>query len=646
MFRSLANAVRFLSIHEVGVANSGHLGMALGMADCLTVLFRNFLRFYPHDPRWPNRDRLVFSGGHGSPALYALLHLSGYKKMTLDELKRFRQLGSIAAGHPEYDLDCGIEVSTGLLGQGFANAVGMAIEERLLNARFGDECINHYIYVCAGDGDFMEGITHEASAIAGRLALGHLIVLFDDNGITIDGKVNVSTSENTLQRYESYGWHVLSVDGHSEDDIHLAIAMAQSDPRPSLLACKTQIGFGTPRAGTPKAHSGALSSQEIEETKKNLQWLYGPFEIPEYIAKVWQATGLRHQESYEKWIKTQAERFGAREFEYTEHLKKTLRNIKKEYFVSRPFAATRINSQDILSRLTAETNLIISGSCDLGSSTGCLTKSMIPLEKTDFSGNYIHYGVREQAMGAIMNGIVAGRKIIAIGGTFLAFSDYMRADIRMAALMNIPSIFVFSHDSIGVGEDGPTHQPVEQIAALRSIPNLNVFRPADAQETVECWECALTSSNPSAIILTRQNVLSVRFSGKENLCENGAYLLYEDNMDVYKRVTLIASGSEVGIALDVKKMLNDNSVSANVVSIPCWRLFDKQPENYRRQVLGNDLRIGIEASSGFGWEKYLGTNGLFFGVNDFGKSAPCADVYEYFGLTAHKIYCQVMEKIN
>ncbi|MDR2682024.1 MAG: transketolase [Holosporaceae bacterium] len=646
MFKSLANAVRFLSIYEVSAANSGHLGMALGMADCLTVLFKNFLRFYPKDPGWPNRDRLVFSGGHGAPALYALLHLSGYEKMTLDELKRFRKLGSRTSGHPEYDLECGVEISTGLLGQGFANAVGMAIEERLLNARFGDECINHYTYVCAGDGDLMEGITHEASAIAGHLSLGHLIVLFDDNGVTIDGTVQVSTSEDTLKRYESYGWHVLTVDGHSEDDIHQAIAAAQLDPRPSLLACKTQIGFGTARAGTPKAHAGALSPEEIEEAKKNLQWPYGPFEIPEYIAKVWQTSGLRHREFYEKWMKTQAEKYGSRKFEYSEHLKKILRTLKKEYFVSRPFSATRINSQEILSRLTAETNLLISGSCDLGSSTGCLAKNMVPLKKTDFSVNYIHYGVREHAMGAIINGITIGRKIIATGGTFLAFSDYMRADIRMAALMHVPSIFVFSHDSIGVGEDGPTHQPVEHLAALRAIPHLNVFRPADALETVECWECALESSEPSVIVLTRQSVLSARFCGKDNLCKNGAYLLYEDNMEVYKKVTLIASGSEVGIALDVKKMLNDQSISANVVSIPCWHLFDEQPEDYKRLVLGSDLRVGIEASNGFGWEKYLGSNGMFFGVNDFGKSAPDTGVYEYFGLTAQKIYANVMEKIN
>ncbi|GHU12427.1 transketolase [Alphaproteobacteria bacterium] len=646
MFRSLANAVRFLSIHEVGNANSGHLGMALGMADCLTVLFRNFLVFNPKDPRWPNRDRLIFSGGHGAPALYALLHLTGYEKMTMDELKNFRKLGSLASGHPEYNLDCGIEVSTGLLGQGFANAVGIAIEERLLNARLGNKCINHFTYVCAGDGDLMEGITHEASAIAGHLSLGHLIVLWDDNGITIDGKVGVSTSEDTLKRYESYGWHVSSVDGHNEIEIAQAIAAARLDPRPSIIACQTQIGFGTSRAGTPKAHSGALSHQEIEDARKTLRWAYGPFEIPEYIEKTWQVIGLRHRETYEEWMKTQSKKYGYQLFAFTENLRKVFRKLKKEYFVSRPFAATRISAAEILSQVISETELLVSGSCDLGSSSGCLTNGMKAIEKADFSGNYIHYGVREHAMGAIMNGITSGGKIKAIGGTFLAFSDYMRADIRMAALMKIPSIFVFSHDSIGVGEDGPTHQPVEQIASLRAIPNLNVFRPADALETLECLEYALKSQRTSVILLTRQGVLSARFSGRENLCESGGYLLYEDNMEAIKRVTIIATGSEVGIALDVKKMLNDISIATNVVSIPCWSLFDKQSSEYKQHVLGSDLRIGIEASNGFGWEKYLGSDGIFFGVNDFGKSAPASDVYKYFGLTSQKIFNDIVRRID
>lgn len=642
MFKGLANAVRFLSIHQVGNANSGHLGLPLGMADCLTSLFKSFLVFDPENPRWPNRDRFVLSGGHGSAMLYALLYLTGYKKMSLNELKNFRRLGSRASGHPEYDLDCGIESTTGMLGQGFANAVGMAIEERILNARFGDDCINHFTYVCAGDGDLMEGITHEASAIAGRLSLGHLIVLFDDNNITIDGTVETSTNEDILKRYESYGWHALSADGHCEKSMSDAIQAAKLDPRPSIISCKTQIGFGTPRQGTSAAHSGPLSKDELIAIQENLNWHYEPFEIPEYIAKTWAVIGRKHQKTCKDWFATQSEKYGSFEFEFSDSLEKTFRSIRKGYFMSRPFAATRITSKEIISQIVDTSDLFISGSADLGSSTGCLTKNMKAIDKKDFSGNYIHYGVREHAMGAIVNGMNAGKKIRSFSGTFLAFSDYMRPAIRMSALMNIPTIYVFTHDSIGIGEDGATHQPVEHLASLRAIPNLNVFRPADAMETMEAWECALKSERPSALILTRQDVLSVRFSGKANLCENGGYLLHEDSTSGDALVTLIATGSEVSIALEVKKMLNDKAISVNILSIPCWNLFDEQPLSYKEHVLGNGLRVGIEASNGFGWEKYLGRNGLFFGVNNFGKSCSCLENYKYFGLTSQNICDRIL----
>lgn len=642
MFKSLANAVRFLSIHQVGNANSGHLGLPLGMADTLTALFKNFLVFDPENPKWPNRDRFVLSGGHGSAMLYALLYLTGYKEMSLNALKNFRKLGSKASGHPEYNLNCGIESTTGMLGQGFANAVGMAIEERILNARFGDDCVNHYTYVCAGDGDLMEGITHEASAIAGNLSLGHLIVLFDDNNITSDGEVGISTNEDTLKRYESYGWHVLSADGHCENSVSDAIQTTKSDPRPSIIACKTHIGFGTPRQDTSKAHSGALLKDELAEIQKNLNWNYGPFEIPEYIEKTWKVIGKQHQKTCEDWFKIQSEKYGSLEFEFSENLRKVFRSIRKGYFVARPFAATRTSSKEIISQISEASDLLISGAADLGSSTGCLTKNMKAINNKDFSGNYIHYGVREHAMGAIMNGITAGRKIRCFGGTFFAFSDYMRPAIRMSALMNIPTIYIFSHDSIGVGEDGATHHPVEQLPSLRAIPNLNVFRPADAMETMECWEYALKSTRPSALILTRQDVLSVRFSGKTNLCENGGYLLHEDSTSGDALVTLIATGSEVGIALEVKKMLNDKKISVNIASIPCWNLFDEQSLRYKEHVLGNGLRVGIEASNGFGWEKYLGRNGLFFGVNDFGKSCSCLENYKYFGLTSQNICDRIL----
>ncbi|MDR2107132.1 MAG: transketolase [Holosporaceae bacterium] len=645
MFEGLANAVRFLAISAVGNANSGHLGMPLGMSDCLTALFKNFLVFDPQNPQWPNRDRFVLSGGHGSAALYAILCLTGYEKMSIEELKKFRKFGSKATGHPEYDVSCGIEATTGLLGQGFANAVGMAVEERLLNARLGDDCINRYTYVCVGDGDLMEGISHEAGAIAGHLSLGRLVVLFDDNGITIDGTVDVSSKEDVLMRYRSYGWQTLSADGHCEKSISEAIEAARTDPRPSLIACKTKIGYGCPREGKPSAHAGPLTKSESEETGKKLNWSYPPFEIPEYIAKTWKIIGRRHHETCKRWYREQSDRYGSPEFEFTQEMKKVFRSIKKNYFISRPFEATRSSSQNIISKITEISDMIISGSADLGGSTGCLPKTAAPISKKNFSGNYIHYGVREHAMGAVINGIAAGKKIKCFGGTFLAFCDYMRPAIRMSALMNIPSIFVFSHDSVGVGEDGPTHQPVEHLASLRAIPNLNVFRPADAMETLECWECAFRSEGPSVMILTRQEVLNVRFCGKTDLCETGAYLLYEDTSLNAKKVTLIASGSEVSVALEVKKMLNDRGISANMVSIPCWKLFDEQSEEFKKKILGNFMRVGIEASNGFGWEKYLGSGGLFFGVNGFGKSCSCLENYKFFGLTSRNIYNEILKKI-
>jgi transketolase len=645
MFRGLANAVRFLSIAEVGNANSGHLGSPLGMSDCLTVLFKNFLVFDPKFPQWPNRDRFILSGGHGSAALYAMLYLNGYKNMTLDDLKKFRKLGSRANGHPEYNISSGVETTTGLLGQGIANAVGMAIEERLLNARLGDDCVNHYTYVFVGDGDLMEGISHEASAIAGHLALGRLVVLFDSNNITIDGEIDASSSDDVLKRYESYGWHTATADGHSEESISAALESAKKDQRPSLIVCRTKIGYGSPRESTPQAHGGAFSADEVKATKEKLNWVSDSFEIPEYLMKTWAVIGKRHHESCEKWYKEQSQKYDLLKFEFTSEIKNVFRNIKKSYFISRPFEATRNSSKYIISQIMKNSSLLISGSADLGGSTGCFSNVSAPLRREDFSGNYIHYGVREHAMGAIMNGIAAGKKIKCMAGTFLAFSDYMRPAIRMSALMNIPSIFVFSHDSIGVGEDGPTHQPVEHLAALRAIPNLNVFRPADAMETLECWECALKSKRPSVIVLTRQDVLSVRFCGRTNLCETGAYILYEDTSDNCRRVTLIATGSEVSIAQDVKKKLNDMAVSANLVSMPCWKLFDEQPAEFKNEVLGKSLRVGIEASNGFGWEKYIGS-GLFFGITDFGKSCSCLENYRLFGLTAQNICDEILKKLS
>lgn len=640
MFKSLANAVRFLSIDQVATANSGHLGMPLGMSDCLTALFRNILKFDPENPTWPNRDRFVLSGGHGSAVLYSLLHLTGYKDFTIKELKNFRKLGSKTSGHPEYCPESGIEITTGPLGQGIANAVGMAIEERLLNSRLGSDCIDYYTYVVAGEGDLMEGISHEACSLAGNLSLGHLIVLFDKNNITIDGDTSITYSDDVRKRFESYNWDIQETGGYDEDQITKAIQNAKNSPKPSIVICNTKIGYGTPRENLPKAHGGALSPSEREFACKYFDWNHGAFEIPEYVDRAWKIIGKRSHEICKDWYENQEKKYLSLDSDINDKMNKVFRALKKEYFISRPFEATRALSKEILDKLIKVNPLLISGSCDLGSSTGCKGSNMTPISANDFSGNYIHYGIREHAMGAIMNGISAGKKIKCCGGTFLSFSDYMKPAIRMSALMDIPSIFVFSHDSIGVGEDGPTHQPVEQLAMLRSIPNLQVFRPADASETAECWDIALSSNHPSAIILTRQGVLSARFSDRQNLCENGAYLLNDDSTNNVK-FTIIASGSEVGIALELKKMLNDKNICTNVASIPCWELFDQQSDEYKNHILGSGIRIGIEASNGFGWEKYLGSNGLFFGVNSFGVSCPGKEAFKYFGLTANNIFDKI-----
>lgn len=646
MFKNLANAVRFLSIAQVQTAQSGHLGMPLGMADVLTVLFKNFLRFDPEYPIWPNRDRFVMSGGHGSSALYSILYLLGYKKITLNDLKNFRQLNSRATGHPEYNPEHGIEITTGPLGEGLASAVGMAIEERMLNARLGSECIQHYTYVTVGDGDLMEGVSHEACSLAGNLSLGRLIVLFDDNGITIDGPRDITDKDEISERFRAYGWQVLSCDGHSDCAVSDAIKSAQKDPRPSIIFCKTKIGYGTPKEGKPSAHSGILSIEEFEETKKKFRWEYKEFEIPEYIEKTWHAIGKRSHEECEKWYQKQEKKYNAENSDYSAEVSYILRQLKKEYFVSRPFEATRKTNQKIISKIMNTSNMFVSGSADLGSSTGCKPGNCSAITKEDFSGNYINYGIREHAMGAVINGINAGHKIRAFGGTFFVFSDYMRPALRLSAMMNIPSIFIFTHDSIGVGEDGPTHQPVEHLAALRSIPNMCVFRPADALETIECWECALKNRGPSALVLTRQDVLSVRFPSDENLCALGGYLLHKDSLENPRRVTLIATGSEVGIALDVKKKLNDLNISANVVSLPCWMLFDKQSADYKQQILGTDLRVGIEAACDFGWQKYLREDDLFFGINNFGRSAPNSDNFNYFQLTSDYVCNEIIRKVS
>lgn len=645
MFSELSNAVRCLAADMVCAAKSGHLGMPLGMADCVTELMKNHMCFSARNPLWPNRDRLFFSGGHGSALLYSLLYLCGYFQFSIETLKSFRKMGSLASGHPEYNPKCGIEMTTGPLGEGLGSAVGVAIAERILNDRLGDACIDHFTFVLAGDGDLMEGISHEVCSLAGHLGLGRLIILFDDNNFTIDGTVSVACGDDIKKRFESYGWQVLNADGHNQLSISTALLKAKTElNKPSLINVKTKIGFGSCFEGTSKAHCGILDNNQLVKLKKSLGCNYEMFKLPNLILQRWREIGTKHDPVVKDWYDANNGIFENINETIATDFKKVFRNFKKEFFVSRPYEATREVGKLIINELSKSSKFIISGSCDLGSSTGCKSDSSIPISKGNFSGNYINYGIREHAMGAIINGITLHGGLIALGGTFLAFSDYMRPAIRLAAMMNIPSIFVFSHDSIGVGEDGPTHQPVEQLAGLRSIPNLCVYRPADALETVECFENILSSKMPSAIILTRQKVLSVRFCGRDNLCSKGGYLLYKDSSQHKNGITLIATGSEVGIALEVRSILMKRNISVNIVSMPCLDIFDKQNKEYQSILLEKFPRVIIEAASEFGWHKFFGDNGMFFGVNDFGKSASISDIYRHFELTANHIVTEILNK--
>lgn len=645
MLKNLSNAVRALSVDMVVNANSGHLGLPLGMADCVTELFRNHMRFSAKNPNWPNRDRFILSGGHGSALLYSILHLCGYEKFSIETLKNFRKFNSLASGHPEYDVDAGVEMTTGPLGQGIATAVGMAIAERILNNRLGNDVIDHFTYVCAGDGDLMEGISHEACSIAGTLGLGKLIVLYDNNKVTVDGYTNITCNDDVSKRFESYGWHVINADGHDEQEISNAIFQAKiNEQKPSIIIFNTKIGYGTDFECSNKAHSGILNEQQVAEFKQKIGVSQNAFCVNEDSKKEWSDIGSKGDQCADNWFSKYSDIFDNIKEEQKAAFKKVFRSFKKEFFVSRPYEATRSISQRIITELCLKSNFVISGSCDLGTSTGCMNTNSRPIKAGDFSGNYIHYGVREHAMGAIINGITLHGGLIAFGGAFLAFSDYMKPAIRLAAMMNIPSIFVFSHDSIGVGEDGPTHQPVEHIAGLRSIPNLNVFRPADALETSECWETALNLDNPSVLVLTRQKVLSVRFCGRDNLCSKGGYLLYEDSTNNKNSITIVATGSEVGIALEVRSMLMKKNISVNIVSMPSLDIFEKQPDSYKKEVLGKSQVIVIEAASEFGWHKYYGDNGMFFGVNNFGKSAECIEIFNFFNLNSNNIVHKVLKK--
>ena len=644
--KDMANAIRALSMDAVQKANSGHPGMPMGMADVATVLFTQFLKFDPAHPGWPDRDRFVLSAGHGSMLLYSLLYLTGYPGMDIGQIENFRQLGSHTAGHPEYGHAPGIETTTGPLGQGLANGVGMALAERLLNARHGDRLCNHYTYVIAGDGCLMEGISHEAISLAGHLRLGKLIVLFDDNQISIDGSTDLAVSDDQLKRFEASGWMTVRCDGHDPAAIAKAIKSVHQSDRPVLIACKTIIGFGAPnKQGTAATHGSPLGAEEIAAARKMLGWEHPPFVVPKPILAAWRTAGERGAKAYKTW-ETQAGNLAAGDLarlvdpvdnDVKAAIGTAIGELKQKYVSERPKLATRVSSQQVLEKLVPVVPGLIGGSADLTGSNGTRTTLHTPVKPGTFAGNYIHYGVREHGMAAAMNGLALHGGIVPYGGTFLVFTDYCRPSIRLAALMQQRVIFIMTHDSIGLGEDGPTHQPVEHLASLRAIPSLLVLRPADAIEVAECWQIALTGkSSPSIMALTRQNLPTMRSGDMaENQSAKGAYVLKD--VAGKRAVTLIATGSEVAIAMDAAGMLEAGGIAAAVVSMPSAELFAVQPKAYRSKVLGAAPRVGVEAAIGFGWERWLGEDGVFVGMSGFGASAPFEKLYEHFGITPGKI---------
>lgn len=644
-FMDMSNALRFLSVDAVQQANSGHPGMPMGMACVMTVLYTRFIKFQASKPDWPDRDRFVLSAGHGSMLLYSLLHLTGYEDFPLQELKRFRQFGSCTAGHPEYGHGAGIETTTGPLGQGIANGVGMALAERMLAEQFGSELVDHHTYVLAGDGCLMEGISHEAVSLAGHLGLGKLIVLFDDNSISIDGPTSLAVSDDQLKRFESSRWHTQTCDGHDSAEITAAIETAQKDERPSLIAFKTQIGYGAPnKAGTASAHGAPLGEEEIEGTREQLNWPHPPFNIPEKIQSLWQRVGKLGNVEFKSWLSRLQNSRHRAEFERVTsgelpaEWKQALMLHKQKLIESMPKLATRKASQEVLNVIAPALPELTGGSADLSGSNLTRAANQSCVQSGDFNGNYIHFGVREHAMAAVMNGMALHGGLIPYGGTFLVFSDYCRPAIRLSALMRQRVIYVMTHDSIGLGEDGPTHQPVEHLASLRAIPNLNVFRPADSVETAECWEIALeTEERPSILSLSRQSLPALRSEfSEENLCLRGGYLI--GDVEGERQVTLIASGSEVSIAIEAKNFLQQEGIEAAVVSMPCLDLFLEKDADYRKEVLGEGCaKVVVEAAIRQGWDALLGPQDSFVGMKGFGASAPASDLYQHFGITPVRI---------
>jgi transketolase len=652
----MASAIRALSMDAVEAAKSGHPGMPMGMADVATVLFTQYLKFDPKNPSWPDRDRFVLSAGHGSMLLYSLAYLTGYERMTIDEIKRFRQLHSLTPGHPEVDPTLGIEMTTGPLGQGVSTAVGMALAERITNARFGDELIDHYTYVIASDGDLMEGVSHEACSLAGHLGLNRLIVLWDDNHISIDGSTDLSFTDDTQARFRSYGWNTIAVDGHDTDAVSKAIAQARtSTDKPTLIACRTIIGKGAPnKANTHGCHGSPLGADEVAATRAAIGWTHEAFVVPDEVLSAWRAAGTRSAGTYSDWSSRRATLTEAAGKAFDEAfgggvpsaLKDTIVAFKEKISAEKPSWATRVASGNTLEVLVPAIPEMIGGSADLTPSNNTKVKNTADVKgKGEFAGRYVRYGVREHGMATLMNGMTLHGGIIPYGGTFMQFADYCRPAIRLAALMKKRTVFVMTHDSIGLGEDGPTHQPVEHLAALRAIPNLLVLRPADAVETAECWQIALEATgSPSVLALTRQNVPTLRTEHTaENLSARGAYVLAEAEGE--RKATILATGSEVSLAMEARKALQAQGIGTAVVSMPSWELFERQDDAYKASVLGTGVRVGVEAAIRLGWDRWLGASGAFVGMAGFGESAPYQELYKHFGITAEAVVNAVKARL-